>query len=289
MLGTPSYMSPEQARGGSVDPPSDIFSLGSVVYFAATGQAPFGGGIPAALLYRIVFDEPSLDGLPPQLRSLVAACLDKNPATRPTPAQLATALMPAMPGGDQLTPSRVAFWPEPVERFINDYRARLDQGARASAAGRPPRGRPRAGGRPGGSRPLASRLTAGPPPVSGATTAQQRPAGGRHARETGPAAGMNRRRALAALAGAATAGLGIAGWELDTRIAVGARRWQAVRQPVQPAEGRAGQAGLAVQREGPGVVGRAGRERGVRGDQRERHIRGQRDHRQADLEAHDDH
>ena len=86
VLGTPSYMSPEQARGSSVDPPSDIFSLGGVIYFAATGQAPFGGGIPAALLYRIVFDEPKLDGLPPQLRSLVAACLDKNPATRPTPA-----------------------------------------------------------------------------------------------------------------------------------------------------------------------------------------------------------
>src|ERR1700722_13588658 len=132
VLGTPSYTSPEQAQGGSVDPPSDIFSLGGVVYFAATGQAPFGGGIPAALLYRIVFDEPSLDALPPQLRSLVAACLDKNPATRPTPAQLATALMPAMPEGDQVTPTRLAFWPAPVEQFINDYRARLDQGAPAA-------------------------------------------------------------------------------------------------------------------------------------------------------------
>src|SRR6201996_6201393 len=127
VLGTPSYMSPEQARGSGVDPPSDIFSLGGVVYFAATGQAPFGGGIPAALLYRIVFDEPKLDGLPTQLRALVAACLDKNPATRPTPAQLATALMPAAPGGDQVTPDRLAFWPGPGERVINDYRARLDQ------------------------------------------------------------------------------------------------------------------------------------------------------------------
>src|ERR1700753_1137105 len=61
VLGTPSSMPPEQARGNSVDPPSDIFSLGGVVYFAATGQPPFGGGIPAALLYRIVFDEPQLD------------------------------------------------------------------------------------------------------------------------------------------------------------------------------------------------------------------------------------
>jgi serine/threonine protein kinase/outer membrane protein assembly factor BamB len=134
VLGTPTYMSPEQARGGSVDPPSDIFSLGGVVYFAATGQAPFGGGITAAMLYRIVFDEPNLDALPPQLRSLVGACLDKNPATRPTPAQLATALMPAMPAGSLPTASRLAFWPEPVAGFIRDYQARLD----AESAQAPP-------------------------------------------------------------------------------------------------------------------------------------------------------
>src|SRR6185312_1137593 len=218
VLGTPSYMSPEQAKGESVDPPSDIFSLGGVVYFAATGQAPFGGGIPAALLYRIVFDEPNLDGLPPRLRSLVAACLDKNPATRPTPAQLATALMPAMPGGDQVTPSRLAFWPEPVERVINDFRARLDQGtARApsapaawpTAGGWQPAGAPTTGMPAGGQTPM--------PPRFGATTMHPRPAGGRHAQRT-VAPGMNRRRALAALAGAATAGLGIAGWEVAPHL-----------------------------------------------------------------------
>src|SRR6185312_5063882 len=114
VLGTPSYMSPEQAKGDSVDPPSDIFSLGGVVYYAATGQAPFGVGIPATLLYRIVFDEPRLDGLPPQLRSLVTACLNKDPATRPTPAQLATTLMPSIQAGNPFPPSRLAFWPAPV-------------------------------------------------------------------------------------------------------------------------------------------------------------------------------
>ncbi len=107
VLGTPSYMSPEQARGDSVGPPSDIFSLGGVVHFAATGQPPFGSGMPAALLYKIVFGDPDLDGLSPQLRSLVAACLDKNPAARPTPAQLATALMPAMPGSVHAFPAGV--------------------------------------------------------------------------------------------------------------------------------------------------------------------------------------
>lgn len=219
VLGTPSYMSPEQARGDSVDPPSDIFSLGGVVYFAATGRPPFGGGIPATLLYKIVFGEPDLDGLPPQLRSLVAACLEKNPATRPRPAQLATALMPAIPGGTQFTPSRVAFWPEPVERFINDYRARLDQGA--AQARQAPGPWQSSGGWQDVGEPTAGRPTIGGTPAFEGTTVRQRPLRGKHARGTVPAAGMNRRRALAALAGAATAGIGIAGWEVAAHAGTG--------------------------------------------------------------------
>src|SRR5690348_2840560 len=238
VLGTPSYMSPEQAKGESVDPPSDIFSLGGVVYYAATGQAPFGGGIPAALLYRIVFDEPNLHGLPPQLRALVAACLDKNPATRPTPAQLATALMPAIPAGDQVTPSRLAFWPEPVERVINDFRARLDQGA--AQAPPAPAGWPTAGGwQPAGT--TTAGMPAGgqtPPPRFGATTMQPRAGGGRHAQPTA-VPGMNRRRALAALAGAATAGLGIAGWEFAPQLSgSGARKLDAGFSLPQVAPGK---------------------------------------------------
>ncbi len=226
VLGTPSYMSPEQARGGSVDPPSDIFSLGGVVYFAATGQPPFGGGIPAALLYRIVFDEPSLDGLPPQLRSLVAACLDKNPATRPTPAQLATALMPAMPAGSLPTASRLAFWPEPVGQFIRDYQARLDPES-AQAPPVPVAARTPVASRASFASPAPSTWQAaagGTAPgwqPAGEPTVRPRAAGGRHARETAPVAGLSRRHALAALAGAATAGLGIAGWEVATHLLPG--------------------------------------------------------------------
>ena len=234
VLGTPSYMSPEQARGSSVDPPSDIFSLGGVVYFAATGQPPFGGGIPAALLYRIVFDEPNLNGLPPRLRSLVASCLDKNPATRPTPARLATALMPAMPDGKQFMPSRLAFWPEPVEQFISDYRARLDQDAAQApqaAAAWPSQARS-APPSPAPEAPRTAPVTASTwqVPADGATAGWQpgrgadRPAARRrrrHARETAPVAGMDRRRVLAALAGAATAGLGIVGWEVATHVRPG--------------------------------------------------------------------
>jgi len=203
VVGTPSYMSPEQARGESIGPPSDIFSLGGVVCFAAAGQTPFGNGAPASLLYKIVFEEPSLDRLSPQLRSLVAACLAKDPAARPTPAQLTT-MLPAVPAGDHLAPSRVAFWPGPVERFINDYRARLDQGGGQLQPPGPPVSQ-------GGWQPV------GDPTVGrqmiGETTVRGRAVGGRHARAAAPVAGLNRRRALAALAGAVTAGIGVGGWE----------------------------------------------------------------------------
>ncbi|MGH3250113.1 MAG: PQQ-binding-like beta-propeller repeat protein [Trebonia sp.] len=228
VMGTPLYMSPEQAQGSSVDPPSDIFSLGGVVYFAATGQTPFGGGNPAALLYRIVFDEPGLDGLPPRLRSLVAACLDKNPAARPTPAQLATTLMPATPAGGLPSSSRLAFWPEPVALFIQEYQDRLDQeGAQApqaTFASRTPvdsqvSQAPFASQAPGTWPSAAGGPALGWQPAGGPTT-RQAAAGGRH-RGTGSGAGLDRRRALAALAGAAAAGLGIAGWEAAQHISPG--------------------------------------------------------------------
>ncbi|MGW7068550.1 serine/threonine protein kinase [Streptomyces sp. NPDC054855] len=87
-LGTPAYMAPEQAMGGEVTPALDVFALGLVAYFAATRQHPFGDGSSHALLYRIVSNEPDLTSCPEQLRPLIAACLAKEPGSRPTPAQL---------------------------------------------------------------------------------------------------------------------------------------------------------------------------------------------------------
>ena len=58
IVGTPSYMSPEQAEGSRVGPPSDVFSLGCVIVFAATGTGPFGHGPQASLLYRVVHSAP---------------------------------------------------------------------------------------------------------------------------------------------------------------------------------------------------------------------------------------
>ncbi|WP_418957880.1 serine/threonine-protein kinase [Streptomyces tritici] len=88
VVGTPAFMSPEQATGEAVGAPSDVFALGSVLVFAATGEGPFGTGSAPALLYRVVHDAPRLDGVPEGLRGVLGACLAKDPAARPTPAEL---------------------------------------------------------------------------------------------------------------------------------------------------------------------------------------------------------
>ena len=88
VVGSPGFMSPEQAEGRHVGPPSDIFSLGAVLAFAATGHGPFGTGSTPALVYRVVYSPPNLDHLPAEVRPLIERCLDKDPAQRPTAAQL---------------------------------------------------------------------------------------------------------------------------------------------------------------------------------------------------------
>ncbi|MGP4001600.1 serine/threonine-protein kinase [Streptomyces sp. 8N706] len=87
-IGSPGYMSPEQILGGDITPAVDVFSLGAVLAFAATGEGPFPGDSSAALLYKVVHEEPELgDELRGGLRNLVAACLAKDPAARPTPEE----------------------------------------------------------------------------------------------------------------------------------------------------------------------------------------------------------
>ncbi|MFI9258374.1 protein kinase [Streptomyces sioyaensis] len=82
VLGTPAFMSPEQAVGREVGEPSDIFSLGSVLTFAATGRGPFGDGSTHALLFRVVHEQPVLSGVPSGVRPLIAACMSKEPGDR---------------------------------------------------------------------------------------------------------------------------------------------------------------------------------------------------------------
>ncbi|MGW2251032.1 serine/threonine-protein kinase [Kitasatospora sp. NPDC001660] len=93
VIGSPGFMSPEQAQGAAVGPPSDVFSLGAVLAYAATGVAPFGEGLSvAALLYKVAHEEPELGDLDPALRAIVTACLAKDPAQRLTPPALAEQL-----------------------------------------------------------------------------------------------------------------------------------------------------------------------------------------------------
>ncbi|MBI5084255.1 MAG: serine/threonine-protein kinase [Acidobacteria bacterium] len=87
VVGTPAYMSPEQARGDAVDRRSDIWSLGVVLYEMLTGRAPFAGESPTALLRAVLDDEPEpvtalRSGLPVMLDQVLAKALAKNPAER---------------------------------------------------------------------------------------------------------------------------------------------------------------------------------------------------------------
>jgi eukaryotic-like serine/threonine-protein kinase len=92
LAGTPHYMSPEQASGQSVDQRSDLFSLGSAIYFMCTGRPPFRSESPMAVLNRICheahrpLDEVNPD-VPIELAELVDRLLAKNPAERFATAQ----------------------------------------------------------------------------------------------------------------------------------------------------------------------------------------------------------
>ncbi|MFD6288949.1 bifunctional serine/threonine-protein kinase/ABC transporter substrate-binding protein [Streptomyces sp. NPDC060205] len=148
VVGTPGFLSPEQAeaRGAAVGPASDIFSLGCLLAYAASGRPPFGSGTADALLYRTVHDEPDLSAIPTDstdpddsddpgestgsagpvggvgLLTLLRLCLAKDPADRPTADQIDTVLLveDAVPRGEQL-----AWLPEDVVRGIADRSAEM--------------------------------------------------------------------------------------------------------------------------------------------------------------------
>jgi Protein kinase domain len=87
-VGTPQYMSPEQVRGDAVSAAADVWALGALAAFAATGRLPFGQGSEPAVLYRVLHEEPDLAGCPDAVRAVIGPCLTRDPAARPSPAQL---------------------------------------------------------------------------------------------------------------------------------------------------------------------------------------------------------
>ncbi|HEX5568594.1 MAG TPA: DUF4328 domain-containing protein [Streptomyces sp.] len=109
VIGSPGFMSPEQVRGLRVTPASDVFCLGSVLAYAATGRMPFGadGSGFHALMFRIAEEAPELDGLSEPLRGLVADCLAKDPAARPSPDDLAARVAEHAPAGGPWLPGEV--------------------------------------------------------------------------------------------------------------------------------------------------------------------------------------
>jgi len=108
-------MSPEQAEGQLAGPPSDVFSLGCVLAYAATATAPFGGGSAASILYRVVTATPDLNGVPASLRQVITACLAKNPMERIGLDQLGP-MIGAL--GPPISGTLGAYWPEPLASII---------------------------------------------------------------------------------------------------------------------------------------------------------------------------
>lgn len=91
---TPGYGAPEQVLGHRVGPAADVFSLGAVLVYAASGRRAYEGAHAAAVQYEVVHGEPGLDGVPAPLRQLIAPCLARDPAWRPSTEAIATAFDP---------------------------------------------------------------------------------------------------------------------------------------------------------------------------------------------------
>ncbi|GAB3448127.1 hypothetical protein GCM10027570_21300 [Streptomonospora sediminis] len=93
VFGTPGYMAPEQISGEPATPAADVFSWGAVMTFAATGRTPFTGSNIPAVINKVMADEPDLTGIEAPWRAVIAQCLAKDPAARPTSADLLMTLL----------------------------------------------------------------------------------------------------------------------------------------------------------------------------------------------------
>ncbi|MFH8370421.1 serine/threonine-protein kinase [Streptomyces sp. NPDC018031] len=119
VVGSPAFMSPEQAEGRELTVAGDVFSLGAVLAMAATGHSPFAAPSMAGTLYNVVHAEPDLSAVAPRLRAVVGPCLAKDPAARPTPEQLLALLGSTAHSGRP--------WPPAVHRAIAAQRADIDR------------------------------------------------------------------------------------------------------------------------------------------------------------------
>ena len=185
VMGSPGWMAPEQVTGGAPSPAMDVFAWGTLVAWAATGRNPFGTGRPEAVAYRIIHDEPDLEGVPADVGRSWPTPWPRSRRPDPPPPQLLARLLGSGPAGspDELAADATALlartWvqtpvqpPQPttaLRRSAADRRRdRPDRGrARRTVAvrPRPPRWAPRRGwGSASASRPTATARTASRPP-----------------------------------------------------------------------------------------------------------------------------
>ncbi|MFE0511711.1 serine/threonine-protein kinase, partial [Streptomyces sp. NPDC058964] len=161
VIGTPGFMSPEQLTGEPVGPASDVFALGAVLAFTASGSGPFGTGSAQGLMYRIVHGQPDLDAVPGTIRGLVARCLAKRPEDRPTVGVLLSELIDAAGAARTALLFTNASWLPPlVASAVRDARDGAGAGGATGSGATVPKSPPTGGFPPDGTPPQ-------PGPVAG--------------------------------------------------------------------------------------------------------------------------
>ncbi|UGT39643.1 serine/threonine protein kinase [Nocardia yamanashiensis] len=124
VIGSPAFMSPEQAQGQPLSPAADVFSVGAILTMAATGASPFAGTATPQVLYNVMYNPPDISRVPEPLRDIVGRCLAKHPEQRPTPEEL-------MAAAGQVEAEPV--WPGAVREVIATHRTDSEWWAETTA------------------------------------------------------------------------------------------------------------------------------------------------------------
>ncbi|TQN31766.1 serine/threonine protein kinase [Haloactinospora alba] len=136
VIGTPGFMSPEQVQGERMTPVSDMFALGAVLVYAASGTGPFGEGAMPTMVMRIMQREPDISAVPASLQRIVSSCLAKEARLRPGPTDLLDALGDVPAGGSWLPPAYMQGVHEQVNKVNTALSEAPGEGGTADSGGR---------------------------------------------------------------------------------------------------------------------------------------------------------